>query len=101
MVDKKPVSGLVDDRLRRRVGIGTDKQGRLVLFASGIGWGLTLQECQKILLSPPSQGGIEPVNVLNLDGGRSTQMSIITAKKRLSVPGLRTVPVGLGVYRKS
>lgn len=99
IVDKKPVSGIVDDRRRRRVGVGIDTQGRLVLFASGIGWGLTLEECQKVLLSPPAQGGIDPVAVLNLDGGRSTQMSVVTAKQRVSVPGLRTVPVVLAVYR--
>lgn len=101
VVNKKPVSGLVDDRRRRRAGIGIDTQGRVVLFASGIGLGLTLQECQNVLLSAPAKGGIEPVAVLNLDGGRSTQMTISTAKKKLSVPGMRTVPVALAVYRRA
>ena len=101
IVDKKAVSGLVDERRRRRVGVGIDTQGRLVLFVSGMGLGLTLQECQKVLLSPSAEGGIDPVAVLNLDGGRSSQMTVTTEKKRVSVRGLRSVPVGLAVYRNS
>lgn len=99
VVDGKPVEGLVDERRRRRVGIAIDKQGRVVLYASSLSYGLTLQQCQGVLLSPSSQGGIDPAAVLNLDGGRSTQMTIEDGDFRLTVPGLRPVPVALGVFR--
>lgn len=101
IVDSKPVEGLLDERRRRRVGVAVDTEGRVVLYVSGIGLGLTMQDCQRILLSPASEGGIDPVAVLNLDGGRSTQMTLNSDDTWLTVPGLRTVPVGLGVFRKS
>lgn len=94
----RAVTGYAPNEPRRRTGVGVDEDGRIILFATAMAGNLTLEECQKLLLSPPDKGGVRPRAVLNLDGGSSTQMVIKTKGFSLNLLGYTGIPVGLAAY---
>lgn len=96
----RAVTGYAPNEPRRRTGVGVDADGRILLFATAMAGNLTLEQTQKILLSPLDQGGVRPRAVLNLDGGSSTQMVVRAGGVSLNLLGYTGVPVGLAVYAR-
>ncbi|MDQ7821753.1 MAG: phosphodiester glycosidase family protein [Candidatus Eremiobacteraeota bacterium] len=84
----------------RRAGCGIDREGKIVLFVTApsyatIGW----DELRTILLGPAERGGITPLDVINLDGGSSTQLYVKAGSFELK-EGNSQVPLGIGFFRK-
>lgn len=100
VADGRAVTGYAPNEPRRRTGVGVDEDGWIILFATAMAGNLTLEQTQKLLLSPPAQGGVRPRAVLNLDGGSSTQMVIKTKALSLNLLGYTGVPVGLAAYAR-
>jgi uncharacterized protein YigE (DUF2233 family) len=98
IVKSSKVPGIHADPARRRTGIGYDHQGRVLLYATGQTTLMSFAECQAWLTGPADRGGLDPVGVLNLDGGSSTQFSIHTRELSQDVAGLTPVPVAVGVF---
>jgi uncharacterized protein YigE (DUF2233 family) len=97
IVQGHPVKGIHAEERRRRTGIGYDRQGWVFLYATGVTGRYTLAECQQWLAGPRIRGGMDPVGVLNLDGGSSTQFYLRTPQVTVDVPGLTSVAVGIGI----
>ncbi len=100
VADGQAVTGYAPNEPRRRTGVGVDDDGRIILFATAMAGNMTLEQCQKLLLSHPDKGGVRPRAVLNLDGGSSTQMVINTRSLKLNLLGYTGVPVGLAAYSR-
>ena len=80
---------------RRRTGVGRDRQGRILLYATDPGGNLTLEACRDLLTGPSGRGGVDPLEVLNLDGGSSTGFSLSAGKVTVERPAYTLVPVAL------
>jgi hypothetical protein len=94
----QPVVG-VPNRVSRRSLIGTDQDQRLVIAVTdGLIGGLYWAEIQEIFAAPAWQ--IRASNLLNLDGGGSTQLYLKAGKLEELVPGTSDVPVAIGFFRK-
>lgn len=78
--------------------VGIDRQGKLILIATE--GSLPIQDLANILAKPSSKGGVGLKNVLNLDGGSSSQLYVKVGDFEKNLPGLVKVPVGLGVFSK-
>ncbi len=82
-----PTRGLQETRSFRQSGVAVTRQGNIVLYVTGGSFvGLTWQQMQAILAGPSSAGGIDARDVLNLDGGSSSQIYVRTGKG----PGIAT-----------
>jgi exopolysaccharide biosynthesis protein len=84
----------------RRAGIAIDKKGRVVAFITSppsaeMNW----KDLRTFLMRSEKEGGIEPKDVMNLDGGSSTQL-IVKAGKLSKEEGYAKVPVVIGFFRK-
>jgi len=84
----------------RRAGIAIDKKGRVVAFitsppSSEMNW----KDLRAFLMRSEKEGGIEPKDVMNLDGGSSTQL-YVKAGKLNKEEGYAKVPVVIGFFRK-
>jgi len=100
VADGRAVTGYAPHEPRRRTGVGVDQDGWVILFATAMAGNLTLEQTQKLLLSPPDKGGVRPRAVLNLDGGSSTQMVIKAGTFHLNLLGYTGIPVGLAAYAR-
>lgn len=92
--------GLRERRSFRQTGVAVTRGGRVVLYATdGSYSGLTWQETRRILTGPARQGGVDPTDVLNFDGGSSSQMYVALPAADDIRTGFPTrVPVALGVF---
>ncbi len=84
----------------RRAGIAIDKKGRVVAFITSpssaeINW----KDLRTFLMRKENEGGIEPRDVMNLDGGSSTQL-YIKAGKLNKEEGYAKVPVVIGFFKR-
>lgn len=85
--------------LARRVAIGRDRPGRVVLAVSeGV---LSLGEWAATLGRPEAEGGAALVEALNLDGGSSAMLDVAAGAVQLQVTTAVRVPVGLAVVRRA
>lgn len=89
------LSGL--GRYARRSVIGIDKDGRVLIGVSDtvIG-GLSFAELQELFAKPKWQ--METVELLNLDGGGSSQLYVKSGKFEEWLPGTSDVPVAIGFF---
>jgi uncharacterized protein YigE (DUF2233 family) len=94
----RPTTGLRETRSFRQSGIAVTRGGRVVLYATGGSYrGMTWDKLRRVLLGPEVDGGIQPSDVLNLDGGSSSQIFIDPPAAPDVSDGFPTpVPVGLG-----
>lgn len=93
LVDGKPLAFKAG--VARRVAIGADARGRVVLVVTeGV---LTLTELAHLLATPTAKGGPELVQALNLDGGSSTMLDVDAGPVQAVVRSAVQVPVGLAV----
>jgi hypothetical protein len=86
-------------RQSRRSLIGLDKDRRLIVavadsFLGGLSW----VELQEIFASESLQIGA--TDLLNLDGGGSTQLYVKAVQLEEHVPGTTEVPVAIGFFEK-
>jgi exopolysaccharide biosynthesis protein len=99
--DGEAVGGLDSEALANRTVLSVDEEGRLGIVVIGGPATTTLSELPALLLKPVSQGGMEAVRALNLDGGSSTQFFLQSGSTKKSMPGRAKVPVFLGVSKRS
>jgi uncharacterized protein YigE (DUF2233 family) len=94
----RPTKGVKNAGLRHRRSLAAvDRSGRLLLAVTeGLTGGLSLAEVQAIFKRP----GFNVRDLLNLDGGRSTQMSVRVGGHRFQLEGFDSVPVLLAVIRR-
>lgn len=94
----RPTIGIKNPgRRHRRSLAAVDRAGRLLLAVTeGLTGGLSLTEVQAIFKRP----GFNVRDLLNLDGGRSTQMSVRVGGHRFHLAGFDSVPVLLAVVRR-
>ena len=87
-------------RQSRRSLIGIDKEHRLIIAVTdGLLGGLSWVEVQEFFASPEWQA--QTTDLLNLDGGGSTQLYIKGAQLEEHVPGTAYVPVVVGFFPKT
>ena len=93
----KPTQGLRETRSFRQSGIAVAQDGRVIIYATdGFYRGLTWEETRTVLTGPEGEGGIAPRDVLNLDGGSSSQMYVNMPGRAAILTGMGTpVPVGI------
>ncbi|HEX2932643.1 MAG TPA: phosphodiester glycosidase family protein [Candidatus Binatia bacterium] len=86
-------------RHARRSVIGVDKEGRMIVAVTDtvIG-GLSFSELQELFSNSKSQ--VETPDLLNLDGGGSTQLYAKTGKFEEWLPGTSEVPVAIAFFNK-
>ena len=86
-------------RHARRSVIGVDKEGRMIVAVTDtvIG-GLSFSELQELFSNAKSQ--VETPDLLNLDGGGSTQLYAKTGKFEEWLPGTSEVPVAIAFFNK-
>lgn len=88
------------DKQFRRSLIGIDQARRLVIAVTdNLFGGLTWTELQELFGAP--EWRIETSDLMNLDGGGSTQLSIRTAGFEEHVSGTAEVPVAIGFFPRS
>lgn len=93
LVDGRPLT--FKPGAARRVAIGVDAAGRIVLAVTeGV---LTLAEFADLLARPVAHGGPALVSALNLDGGSSTMLDVAAGLVQAAVRSAVEVPVGLAV----
>jgi uncharacterized protein YigE (DUF2233 family) len=101
VVGGRPTAGLLETRSFRQTGVGVTRSGRVLLYATdGSYRGCTWETIRGVLLGPAQRGGVEVTDVLNLDGGSSSQLYV--AGTHPVTTGFPTrVPVALGVLEPS
>lgn len=86
-------------QLARRVAVGRDAAGRVVIAVSeGV---LSLAMWAQTLARPQAQGGPGLTDALNLDGGSSAMLDLQAGAVQASVTTAVGVPVGLAVVRRA
>tara|TARA_B100000315_G_scaffold237814_1_gene254957 strand:- start:8441 stop:9352 length:912 start_codon:yes stop_codon:yes gene_type:complete len=83
--------------VHHRSGIALDKKGNVIIFATNSEFGGISWNILRHILKLKKIGGYE---VLNLDGGGSTQMYISTKNYEDYVRGLSPVPSAIAFFRK-
>lgn len=98
MYDGKNTVGVVGlNDISRRSGIGLDYNNNVVIYATDtIFDGLTFNELRSILKRP----SINIKTVLNLDGGRSTQLYFGIGWDKINIPGFDYIPVAIGFFKR-
>jgi exopolysaccharide biosynthesis protein len=87
-------------RAARRAGAAIDRKGRVIIYVTApLSTAMNWKELRDVLLGPAEQGGIDPVDVMNLDGGSSTQIYVKGTKMTVQESSMM-VPVGIGFFRK-
>ena len=87
-------------RYARRSVIGIDKESRVIVgVADAVIGGLSFGELQELFRNETWQ--VNTVDLLNLDGGGSTQLYIKTRKFEEWLPGTAEVPVAIGFFVKT
>ncbi|HWP60156.1 MAG TPA: phosphodiester glycosidase family protein [Candidatus Acidoferrales bacterium] len=86
-------------RQSRRSVVGLDKDRKIIVgVTDNFVGGLTWTELQQLF--DPRAGVIPAIELLNLDGGGSSQLYIKGAPSEYHVPGATPVPVALGFFAK-
>jgi uncharacterized protein YigE (DUF2233 family) len=83
----------------RRTVLCVPGDGSLVIII--VSQAISLPDLAMSLADPVTEGGLGCWSALNLDGGSSTQASILTPTLTLEVPGTGPVPNGLAVLPRS
>jgi len=83
--------------VHHRSGIALDKKGNVIIYATNSQFGGISWNILRYILKLKKIGGFE---VLNLDGGGSTQMYISTKNHEDYVRGLSPVPSAIAFFRK-
>lgn len=77
VADGASTVGLRETRSFRQSGIAVTRRGEIVIYATdGSYRGMSWREMQELLTGPVTAGGIDPRDVLNLDGGSSSQIYV-------------------------
>ena len=98
--DGTAVPGLDKTDRAARSGLAVDRQGRVTLFVFPATSQVTLAELPALLSRPVAEGGVAAWRALNLDGGSSTQFTLQSRKRAISLPGFTPVPAFLGISPK-
>lgn len=86
-------------RYARRTVIGIDKDGRMIIAVTdAVLGGLSFVELQELFSNAKWQ--LDTPDLLNLDGGGSSQLYFKSGKLEESVPGTSEVPVAIGFFVK-
>lgn len=86
-------------RYARRSVIGIDKDGRMIIAVTdAVLGGLSFVELQELFSNPKWQ--LNTPDLLNLDGGGSSQLYFKSGKLEESVAGTSEVPVAIGFFVK-
>jgi len=98
IADGKDTEGFKDmHSIHYRSGIAIDDSGRVIIYATDTNYkGISLHEVRQVMRLPD----IGCINVLNLDGGGSTQMYISTPSFSEHIAGSADIPVIIGFYRR-
>ncbi|HVO93064.1 MAG TPA: phosphodiester glycosidase family protein [Terriglobales bacterium] len=92
------LSGL--GRFARRSVIGLDKESRVIIgVADAVIGGLSFAELQELFGNGKWQ--LNAVDLLNLDGGGSTQLYVKAGKFEEWLPGTAEVPVAIGFFSRT
>jgi exopolysaccharide biosynthesis protein len=83
--------------VHHRSGIALDKKGNVIIYATNSQFGGISWNILRDILKLKKIGGYE---VLNLDGGGSTQMYISAKNYEDYVRGLSSVPSAIAFFRK-
>jgi exopolysaccharide biosynthesis protein len=84
----------------RRTVLGTDKNGRIIVAVTdAVLGGISFVELQELFSNGKWQ--LDTPELLNLDGGGSTQLYFKSGKLEESVPGTSEVPVAIGFFVKA
>lgn len=77
VADGVPTGGLRETRSFRQSGVAVTRDGAVVMYATDSSYrGITWGEMQTLLTGPAAQGGINARDVLNFDGGSSSQIYV-------------------------
>jgi uncharacterized protein YigE (DUF2233 family) len=86
-------------RYARRTVVGIDKQGQMIVgVTDALAGGLSFSEIQELFLNARWQ--LEAVDLLNLDGGGSSQLYVKSGKFEEWLPGTTEIPVGIGFFKR-
>ncbi len=98
IADGKDTEGFKDmHSIHYRSGIAIDDSGRVIIYVTDTNYkGISLYEIRQVMRLPD----IGCINVLNLDGGGSTQMYISTPSFSDHIAGSADIPVVIGFYRR-
>ncbi len=98
IADGKDTEGFKDmHSIHYRSGIAIDDSGRVIIYATDTNYkGISLHEVRQVMRLPD----IGCINLLNLDGGGSTQMYISTPSFSEHIAGNTDIPVVIGFYRR-
>lgn len=101
VADGAPTAGLRETRSFRQSGVAVTRAGHIVIYATdGSYRGVTWQEMQALLTGPVDKGGLDARDVLNLDGGSSSQIYVRAPSGRITTGFPTPVPVVLAVHRR-
>ena len=101
VADGAPTAGLRETRSFRQSGVAVTRAGQVVIYATdGSYRGVSWNEMQRLLTGPTEQGGLDARDVLNLDGGSSSQIYVRTQNGRVTTGFPTPVPVVLAMYRR-
>lgn len=101
IADGAPTAGLRETRSFRQSGVAVTRAGHIVIYATdGSYRGISWSEMQTVLSGPVGQGGLDARDVLNLDGGSSSQIYVRTPSGRVATGFPTPVPVVLAMHRR-
>lgn len=102
VADGVATGGLRETRSFRQSGIAVTRKGDVVIYATDSSYlGITWQEMQRLLTASPVSGGIDARDVLNLDGGSSSQIYVRRGAGQDVSTGFPTeVPVTFAVFAR-
>jgi uncharacterized protein YigE (DUF2233 family) len=83
----------------RRAALGITAKNQLILLHTH-DTEVYAQDLARIFHLPESQGGLECVDALSLDGGPSAQMYAEYKSLKIDIPGGWGVPNGIGVFKR-
>jgi uncharacterized protein YigE (DUF2233 family) len=83
----------------RRAAVGITAKNQIILVHTN-DTEVYAQDLARIFCLPESQGGLECVDALSLDGGPSAQMYVEYKSLKIDIPGGWGVPNGIGVFKR-
>ncbi len=86
------------ENISKKSAVGLNAKGELVIIMTENVLPISL--FAEVLRVKEAEGGFELVDVLNLDGGSSTQIYVNTTNFTLDIPNFVQVPVGLAVFNR-
>ncbi|NDD28131.1 MAG: phosphodiester glycosidase family protein [Proteobacteria bacterium] len=96
-----PTKGLRETRSFRQTGVAVTNDGHIVMYATdGSYRGATWAEMQSLLTGPSRAGGIDPSDVLNLDGGSSSQIYVRQGAQTITTGFPTLLPVIIAAHAR-